>query len=75
MADTDIFEERNLHTNEEVIEKTITYLKYNDPSNANRDYAIGLLKFMERFAYHAEKVADLNYDDFLEKYKESLSSN
>ncbi len=75
MSDADVFKDRNLHEDEEVIEKTINYLKYHDSNNANRNYAVGFLKFMERFAFHAEKVGDLNYDDFLEKYKASLKNS
>lgn len=71
MSDTDIFKDRHLYEDEETIEKTLNYLRLNDPENANRDYAIGFLKFMQRFAFHAEKVNDFNYDDFLQKYKES----
>ncbi len=71
MDDTDIFKNKHLYEDEETIVKTINYLKLNDPKNANREYAIGFLKFMQRFAFHAEKVGELNYDDFFEKYKQS----
>jgi hypothetical protein len=69
--DTNPFTDRNLHKDEATIEKTLRYLKLNDPGNANREYAVGLLKFMERFAFHAEKENDFNYDEFLDKYKAS----
>lgn len=72
MSDTDIFKDRHLYEDEETIEKTLNYLRLNDPENANREYAVGLLKFMERFAFHAEKENDFNYDEFLDKYKASL---
>lgn len=75
MSDSDIFKDRHLYEDKETIEKTLNYLRLNDPENANRDYAIGFLKFMQRFAFHAEKVNDFNYDDFLKKYKESEANN
>ena len=71
MYDTDIFKDKHLYDDEGTIEKTINYLKLNDPANANRDYAVGFLRFMQRFAFHAEQVGELNYDDFFEKYKQS----
>jgi len=40
------FEDRKLAISEEAIEKAINYLRYHDPANANRDYAIGLLQRM-----------------------------
>ena len=71
----DIFKDRHLSDDEETIEKTINYLKLNDPENANRDYAIGFLRFMERVAFQIEKKQDLNYDDFLREFKKSEQNN
>jgi hypothetical protein len=70
---SDIFNDRHLSENEDTIASTINYLKLNDPDNANRDYAVGFLKYMERVAFQVEKKQDLNYDDFLKEYKESDS--
>ena len=55
MDDTDIFKDKHLYQDEETIVKTVNYLKLNDPENANREYAIGFLKFMQRFAKKKEK--------------------
>lgn len=68
-ANTD-FDDRNLAENEEVIEKTITYLQYHDPTNANREYAIGLLKYMQSFAKPAADATNLSLEDFVDKYNE-----
>lgn len=74
MPNSDIFKDRHLSEDENTIEKTINYLKLNDPENANRDYAIGFLKFMERVAFQIEKKQDLNFDDFLREFKKSEKS-
>lgn len=71
MSDSDLFKDRHLYEDEAAITKTINYLKFKDPDNANREDAIGFLKFMQRFAFHAEKVNDFNYDDFFEQYQRS----
>jgi|GEM_PF-346888 len=79
MSDSDVFKDRHLYEDEEVIEKTINYLRLNDPENANRDYAIGFLKFMQRFAFVAvqrfafvaEKSEGFDFDKFFDKYKKS----
>ena len=71
MSDSDIFQDRHLYEDEEVIEKAINYLKYKDPANANREYAIGYLKFMQRFAFAAEKTEGFDFDKFFDKYKQS----
>jgi len=68
---SDIFNDRHLSENEDTIASTINYLKLNDPENANRDYAIGFFKYMERVAFQVEKKQDLNYDDFLKEYQKS----
>ena len=57
----DIFKDRHLSEDEETIEKTINYLKLNDPENANRNYAIGFLRVMERVAFQIEKKQDLGH--------------
>lgn len=59
MLDANIdFNDRNLANSEEAIEKAINYLKYHDPANANREYAIGLLKRMQSTARNiADRVS------------------
>lgn len=71
----DIFKDRHLSEDEITIEKTIDYLKLNNPENANRDYAVGFLKFMERVAFQIEEKQDLNYDDFLREFEKSKQDN
>lgn len=68
--DTD-FNDRNLEENEEVIAKTIKYLEYHNPENANRDYAVGLLKFAKRIG---QAMADksIDFEEFVERYNKSL---
>ncbi len=75
MSDSATFQDRHLYEDEKTIEKTLNYLKLNDPENANREYAIGFLKFMQRFAFQAEKVKDFKYDDFLKEYKKLEKNN
>ena len=61
--DSDLFKNRNLADDEETIAKTINYLKLNDPENANRDYAIGFLGYMQRLPSFGDSVKPqlLNY--------------
>lgn len=75
MSDSDVFQDRHLYEDEEVIEKAINYLKYKDPVNANREYAVGYLKFMQRFAFTAEKTEGFDFDKFFDKYQQSESDN
>lgn len=72
-ANTD-FEDRNLAISEESINKAITYLKFHDPSNANRDYAIGLLKSMQVAASTMADASTLNFEDFVDRYNQSLKN-
>lgn len=67
----DQFTNRHLSQDDDVIAKTINHLRLSDPENANREYAIGFLKFMERAAFQIEKQRDLNWEDFLLEYKKS----
>lgn len=71
MVDKDMFNNRHLSEDEAAIKSAIVYLEFHDPENANRNYAIGLLKYMERVAFHIEKQQDLNFDDFLREFKKS----
>lgn len=70
-ADTD-FDDRNLSENEEVIAKAINYLKYHNPANANRDYAIGLLRYMQRASRAVADKSELSFEEFVERYNQSL---
>lgn len=65
------FNDRNLDENEEVITKTLNYLKYHDPKNANREYAIGLLKFAKR-AGQAMADKGVDFEEFVKQYNKSL---
>ena len=67
---------KNLHLyeDEETIQKTIYYLELHDPENANREYAVGFLKFMQRFAHIASRSEGFDFERFLERYKESSDS-
>jgi len=57
-------DDRNLVENEEAIEKALNYLKYHDPANANRDYAIGLLKRMQSAASSIADKTSLDFEKF-----------
>jgi predicted metal-dependent hydrolase len=70
-ANTD-FRDRNLAGNEEAIEKAINYLKHTDPANANREYAAGLLKFMQGAAKEAASVSPLSFEEYVARYNASL---
>lgn len=74
MKNEDIFKNLHLYEDEETIQKTLHYLEIHDPENATRDYAIGFLKFMQRFAHVASKTEGVDLEEFLEKYKKSLNS-
>lgn len=52
-------------TSEEAIEKALEYLRYHDPANANREYAIGLLKRMQAAADNIAGKVTLDFDQFV----------
>lgn len=68
---TDPFHDRHLYEDEDAIASAINYLNVSGPENANRDYAVAFLKFMQRFAFHAEKTEGFDYDTVFEKFKKS----
>ena len=74
MNDEDTIKNLYLYEDEETIQKTLRYLEIHDPENATRDYAIGFLKFMQRFAHVASKAEGFDFEGFLEKYKKSSGS-
>ena len=74
MKNEDTFKDLRLYEDEETIQKTLRYLEIHDPENATREYAIGFLKFMQRFAHVASKTEGVDFEEFLEKYKKSLNS-
>ena len=74
MNDEDTIKNLHLYEDEETIQKTIHYLKLHDPDNANREYAVGFLKFMQRFAHVASNSERFDFEGFLEKYKKSSDS-
>lgn len=65
------FGDRNLADDEEAITKAINYLKYKDPANANREYAIGLLKRMQRVAKGMADGSPLSFEDFVDRHDQS----
>lgn len=71
MLDINDFDDRNLAENEEVIAKTINHLKYKDPANANREYAIGLLKRMQSVAKSMAGKSPLSFEEFVDQYNQS----
>lgn len=68
--DTD-FNDRNLAENEVVIAKAINYLKYYNPANANREYAIGMLKRMQIVAKPLADGSEFDFEEFVKNYNES----
>lgn len=69
MNDEDTIKNLHLYEDEETIQKTIHYLELHDPDNANREYAVGFLRFMQRFAHVASKSEGFDFEASLEKYK------
>lgn len=66
------FNDRNLSENEEVIAKTINYLRFKDPANANREYAIGLLQHMQEASRGMADTSKLDFEEFVDRYNQSL---
>ena len=64
------FDNRNLANSEEAIEKALGYLRYHDPANANREYAIGLLKRMQSAADNIAGKVTLDFEQFVENSNE-----
>jgi hypothetical protein len=62
------FDDRNLANNDDAIAKTISYLKTNDPTNANREYAVGLLLRMHQVAKSLAIKSELSFEEFVERY-------
>ena len=69
MNDGDTIKDLHLYEDEETIQKTIRYLELHDPGNANHEYAVGFLKFMQRFAHVASKTEGIDLEGLLKKYK------
>lgn len=67
----DTIKNLHLYEDEETIQKMIHYLELHDPENVNHEYAVGFLKFMQRFAHVASKTEGFDMDDFLDRYKKS----
>lgn len=66
------FNDLNLAESEEALEAALQYLKYHDPANANHEYALGLLAFMNRVAKEVADTSAINFEDFVDRYNESL---
>jgi ribosomal protein L22 len=71
MTNPDPFHDRHLYEDEDAIASTIKHLSFSDPENANRDYAVAFLKFMQRVAFSAEKTEGLDYEKLFELFKKS----
>ena len=74
MNDEETVKDIHLYEDEETIQKTIHYLELHDPDNTNRKYAVGFLKFLQQFAHVASKSDEFDFEEFLEKCKESSNS-
>ena len=75
MNNEDTIKNLHLYEDEETIQKTIHYLKLHDPDNANREYAVGFLKFMQRFAHVASRSEGFDLEGLLKKYKKQDSAS
>ena len=75
MNDEDAIKNLHLYEDEETIQKTIHYLELHDPENANREYAVGFLKFMQRFAHVASKAEGFDLEKFLREYEARRKSD
>lgn len=71
MNDAETIKNLHLYEDEETIQKMIHYLELHDPENVNHEYAVGFLKFMQRFAHVASKTEGFDMDDLLDRYKKS----
>lgn len=69
MDDDDTIKNLHLYEDEETIQKTIHYLELHDPNNANCEYTVEFLKFMQRFAHIASKSEGSDFEGPLEKCK------
>ena len=69
MKNEDTFKNLHLYEDKETIQKTLRYLEIHDPENATRDYAIGFLKFMQRFAHVASRSEGFDFEKFLKEYQ------
>lgn len=65
------FDDLNLAESEEAIAIALNYLKHKDPANANREYAVGLLKRMQEVAKKIADKSELSFEEFFEKYNKS----
>ncbi len=75
MNDEDTIKNLHLYEDEETIQKTIHYLELHDPENVNREYAVGFLKFMQRFAHVASKAEGFDLEKFLREYEARRKSD
>lgn len=69
MDDEDTIKDLHLYEDEETIQKTIHYLELHDPDNANHEYAVRFLKFMQRFAHITSRSDGFDFEKFLKEYK------
>lgn len=75
MNDGDTIKDLHLCEDEETIQKTIHHLELHDPENADREYAVGFLKFMQRFAHVASRSKGFDLEGLLKKCKKQDSAS
>ena len=75
MNNEDTIKNLHLYEDEETIQKTIHYLELHDPDNANREYAVVFLHFMQRFAHVASRSEGFDLEGLLKKYKKQDSAS
>ena len=65
------FNDLNLADSREALDAAMKYLKYHNPKNANREYALKLLKNMQRVAKPAADNSKLTFEEFVERANQS----
>ena len=72
-ADED-FKDLDLAESEEAIQAALKFLRYNDPAKANRDYAIYMLKHMDKISISISNKTKLDFEEFLKKHGDDTPS-
>lgn len=70
MDENNVFNDRHLAEDEEVIAKTINYLHFKQPEKANREYAIKLLTRMQEVAQRVGNKSAMSIEKFIDEYEE-----
>jgi hypothetical protein len=71
MQDANDLTNRHLAENEEIIARTIRILQFKDPANANREYAVELLKRMQQVAKTIAGKSPLSFEEYIDLYLEN----